>query len=426
MAAPRAEISTEVAIIGSGPAGLAAAAELARQGITDILIIERDDAPGGLPRFCHHLGFGWEYSRRLDTGPRFVRRLVHDLPRTARILLRTTALRIGPGPTVDIVGPETGYASLRAKAILIATGIREQSRGGRLVPGTRPEQGILTTGLLQQLVGRGVGIEHGRMVVVGSEHVAFSAILTGRRVGLRTVAMVESQARPQSWPIAALIVRGMRTEMLLGTQVLEVLGRDRVKSVVVRDIRGRVRTIACEYVLFAGAWIPDATLIRESGGQLDKRSGGPVVDQFLRTTIPAVFAAGNVLRAVESSGRVALEGGLAALSVAAFLTHRITPDIGRISVTADPPLSYVVPQRWSLQSSGWTVARLSFRSDIDAWGCILVSADDQIAYRGKLERIRADRQMRLAIDVLPLENTPSAIRVGLMPTAHQVSTSSTL
>jgi pyruvate/2-oxoglutarate dehydrogenase complex dihydrolipoamide dehydrogenase (E3) component len=283
----------------------------------------------------------------------------------------------------------------------------------------------LTTGLLQQLVDRGVAIEHGRMVVVGSEHVAFSAILTGRRVGLRTVAMVESQARLQSWPVAALMARAMGTEILMGTQVLEVLGRDRVEGVVLQDAGAKVKSVACEYVLFAGAWRPESTLIWESGGQLDNRSGGPVVDQLLRTTIPAVFAAGNVLRPVESSGRAALEGVLAAQSVAAFLKHRITPDIGTISVTAEPPLSYIVPQRWSHESSGCRVAPLSFRSGADARACILVSADDQIAYRGKMERIRADRQMRLAIDALPLGNTLSTIRVGLMPTANPVSTSST-
>jgi thioredoxin reductase len=398
-----AKISTAVAIIGSGPAGLAAAAQLARHGITDIVIIERDDAAGGLPRFCHHPGFGWEYSHRLDTGPRFVKRLIQALPRTTRVLLRTTALSITLGPVVDIVGPETGPASIRAKAVLIATGIREQSRGGRLVAGSRPEHGILTTGLLQQLIARGVPIKRGRMVVVGTEHVAFSAILTGRRAGIRTIAMIESQERPGSWPIAALIARGAGVGIHPATEIVEILGRSGVGSVVVRDRAGQARSIPCEYVLFSGSWIPESPLVSQSGGRVDDRTGGPVVDQFLRTSLPAVFAAGNVLRPVESSGRAALEGALAAKYIVAFLTQRIGSEIGNVTIEVSPPFSYVVPQRWAAEPSDDGVGRFSLRSTAEGFGRIVLSAGDTPVYRSGLMRIQPNRQIRL---------TPRAIEVN--------------
>jgi hypothetical protein len=199
----------------------------------------------------------------------------------------------------------------------------------------------------------------------------------------------------------------------MGTQVLEILGRDRVEAVVLRDAGATVRSIACDYVLFAGTWIPESTLFRESGGQLDNRSGGPVVDQFLRTTMPAVFAAGNVLRPVESSGRAALEGVFAAQSVTAFLTHRISPYIGTISVTAEPPLSYVVPQRWSLESSEMAAAPISFRCSADSKGCIVVLVDENSAFEGTPERIRAGRQLRLFATMLRLNPNPSAIRIAV-------------
>jgi thioredoxin reductase len=416
-----------VAIIGSGPAGLAAAAQLACDGITQILIIERDDAPGGLPRFCNHLGFGWEYSHRLDTGPRFVRRLLQDLPPTARILLRTTALSVSPGPLVNIVGPETGVASIKANAVLVATGIRERSRGSRLVPGTRPEHGILTTGLLQQLVARGVSIAPGRMVVVGSEHVAFSAILTGWRAGLRTVAMVELQARPQSWPIAALIGRAMGTEMLVGTQILEVLGRNRVESVVVREIGGQVRTIACEYVLFSGSWVPETSLIVDSGGEVDEKSGGPIVDQYLRTTIPAVFAAGNVLRPVESSGRAALEGVLAARCVAALLGRHITQYIGTIPIEAESPLCYVVPQRWAV-TTPYTqpTSCLSLRTGWDFSGQIVLISDGAIKHRSKPIRRRANRQIRIRVDDLLQASHLGSVQIRIDPLESERHSDQTL
>jgi hypothetical protein len=107
--------------------------------------------------------------------------------------------------------------------------------------------------------------------------------------------------------------------------------------------------------------------------------------------------------------------------VTAFLEHRITPDIGTISVTAEPPLSYIVPQRWSHESSGCRVARLSFRSEMDGRGCILVSNDDKIAYRGRLKRVRANRQLRLSIDALTLDNPSSSIRVRFMPSTGSTS-----
>ncbi|MCI0362573.1 MAG: NAD(P)/FAD-dependent oxidoreductase [Phycisphaerales bacterium] len=410
----RSEISAEVAIIGSGPAGLAAAAQLARLGVTDIIVVERDDAPGGLPRFCHHPGFGWEYSRRFDSGPRFVRRLLAGLPSTTRLLLRTTALRISPGSVVEIIGPETGLALLRAKAILVATGIREQPRGARLVPGSRPERGVLTTGLLQQLIARGVRIGARRMAVVGSEHVAFSAILTGWRAGLRTVALVESSERIQSWPAAGLLARAMGIPLFLRSTIAEILGSDRVEAIAVRNERGQVQRIDCDSVLFSGSWVPETVLIAESGGLLDPHSGGPVVDQYLRTTLPGVFAAGNVLRAIESSGQAAREGAIAGRALAALIGKQTGPDIGTIRIDAESPLSYVVPQRWALPPSPLPATRFSFRSRAELRGRIAISVGGTTAYQSKPMRIRANRQLRLSADGLNQGTDCSSIRIGIM------------
>ncbi|MBM3524904.1 MAG: FAD-dependent oxidoreductase, partial [Alphaproteobacteria bacterium] len=149
--------NASVVIVGAGPAGLAAAHALVERGVRDIVVIDRDDAPGGLPRFCHHPGFGWEYTHRLETGPRFVNRLLGAVDASAvRVVPRTTALAIHPGLEVEIVGVELGHARLRTRAVVLATGIRERPRSARLAPGRRPERGVMTTGQLQQLVARGV------------------------------------------------------------------------------------------------------------------------------------------------------------------------------------------------------------------------------------------------------------------------------
>lgn len=172
-----------VLIVGAGPAGLAAAAELTRSGISDVLVIDRDDSPGGLPRFCHHPGFGLEYARWPYSGPAFARKMLGQLQGTpVRISMGTTLLSLENGPVCEVMGPEFGYARLEPQVVIVATGIREANRGNRVVPGVRPPQGILTTGLLQQLVHRNVRLPSSlrRLVVVGTEHVSFSAILTAR------------------------------------------------------------------------------------------------------------------------------------------------------------------------------------------------------------------------------------------------------
>src|SRR5262245_43921664 len=120
----------QVLIVGAGPAGLAAARALVEREIDDVLIIDRDDEPGGLPRFCHHPGFGLEYARWPYSGPGFVRRLLADLAGArARLECRTTLLALKDGPVAEIVGPRFGHRELRPRAIILATGIREANRG---------------------------------------------------------------------------------------------------------------------------------------------------------------------------------------------------------------------------------------------------------------------------------------------------------
>src|SRR5262245_1381882 len=134
------EADPRVLIVGAGPAGLAAAHALSQQGVGGILVIDRDDAPGGLPRFCHHPGFGLEYARWPYTGPGFARRLLRNLDGAdVRIQCRTTLLSLRDGPEAEVVGPLLGLRRLRPQAVILATGIRESNRGNLAVPGGRTE-----------------------------------------------------------------------------------------------------------------------------------------------------------------------------------------------------------------------------------------------------------------------------------------------
>jgi len=389
-----------VLVIGAGPAGLAAAHALAERDVHPVLVVDRDDQAGGLPRYCHHLGFGWEYSRRLESGPAFARRLLGALdPARVRVLTQTTALAIHAGPAVDLVGPSCGAITLRPQAIVVATGLRERPRAARLVPGRRPERGVLTTGQLQQMVMRGVPIDGRRAVVVGTEHVAFSVLLTARRVGLSVIAMVEPQDRVMSYAPVATLVRwfvGVATQT--NTEVAGIHGDQRVEAIELNGPRGR-ETIPCDTVIFTGDFVPDAPMLRSSGMVLDPRTGGPEIDQLGRSSMPGVFAAGNVLRAVETSGFAAIEGARVGAAAARFVNHGKDwrGNQRRFGLAAE--LSYVVPQLWSPTPPGDDALPASLRARVDIdHGRIALRQGATVLWQGRNGRMRRHRRIRLALD----------------------------
>jgi len=381
-------------VIGAGPAGLAAAHELAKGGASGVLVIDRDDAPGGLPRFCRHPGFGWEFTRRLQTGHGFAARMIGALdPAIVTIVPRTSALALRSGPEIEILGPEAGHQRLRPRVVVLATGIRERPRSARLVPGRRPERGVLTTGQLQQMVARGVAVDGKRAVVVGTEHVAFSVLLTARHAGLEIVAMIGPEDRIMSYTVAGWIARGLGIPIHLASRIEDIEGMARVEAVSVRGPAG-VRRIECDTLIFTGDFVPDATLL--SADDIDPVTGGPLVDQHGRTNLPGIFAAGNVLRAVESSGWAAIEGARVGANAAEFLRRPTAWRGAATRIVAGAGVDYIVPQ---FRSPDEAVAPLpvSLRADADAPRGRLRLAEGGIE-RWSRPRGAALRMRRIAMD----------------------------
>jgi thioredoxin reductase len=291
-----------VVIVGAGPSGLSAATELRRLGVRHVTVYEREQQAGGIPRHTDHLGFGIRDLRRLRSGPRYARAL------TERATAAGVELRVGQTVfTLD---------DIDADAIILATGARERPRAARLVPGDRP-QGILTTGSLQQLALKGLRVGK-RAVIVGAEHVSFSAVLTLAHVGCRAVAMVTPLPCHQSYGVlklAAATVR--RVPVLTGVDIAEITGRRRVESVELTD----GRRIDCDTVVFTGSWIPDHELARRSGLAMDPDIKGPVVDSSFQTSRENVFAIGNLAHKVSAADRCAIDGRAVAAAVAGRLQH---------------------------------------------------------------------------------------------------------
>jgi thioredoxin reductase len=333
-----------VAVVGGGPAGLTAAAALAPEVDGEVLILERESRAGGIPRHSDHPGYGVRDLRRFVSGPAYARRLA-GLARDAGARLETSAMVTGwsADRMLEVTSP-CGRRVVEADAIVLATGARERPRSARGIPGDRSD-GVYTTGQLQNLVHlhhREVGR---RAVVIGAELVSWSAVLTLRTAGCRTVLMTTTYDRSESYAafrIPGRIVLGV--PVAARSRVVRINGKDRVTSVEVEDIRtGARRTVPCDTVVTTGDWVPDNELARLAGLELDPATRGPLVDTALSTSRPGIFAAGNLLHPVDTADVAALDGRHVARHVLAHLAGQHRPEAG-VRLIAEAPLRWVAPQ----------------------------------------------------------------------------------
>ena len=339
----RRERTVDVLIIGGGPAGLAAGAELAASGAGRVEILEREQTAGGIPRHCLRGGFGARGNGAVPgggglTGPAYARACVAAAERAGAVL-RTGITATGwVGPlTVDTTAP-TGLERITARAVVLATGARERPRSARLVPGSRPP-GVYTTGELQQAVHLYPQYIGTHAVVIGDEPIGRAATATLRAAGVDVVARVTDQ--PPSAASALARTRD-RTPLLTRATVTALTGRERLTGVGLRHEDGRTTTLRCDTVVFTGDWIPEHELARRGSAALDPGTRGPAHDTSYRTTVPGVFAVGNLLHGVESAGVAAAEGRAVAVPV---LSHLAAPDwpVARQPLAVDPPLQWIAP-----------------------------------------------------------------------------------
>lgn len=339
-------MSIDVLVVGGGPAGLTAATTLRGLGVDRVVVVEREAVAGGIPRHSAHTGYGVRDLRTVLTGPAYARRLT-DRACDSGVDLRTAAMVTDwDGPLSVLVTSPRGRERLTAGAVILATGARERPRTARRIPGDRPA-GVFTTGQLQQVVHLRHERVGDRAVVVGSELVSWSAVLTLREAGCSVVAMTTEHERPEAYgPVTMAGRLGLRVPVARRTRVVRVLGRERVTGVEIENLAtGIRRVVACDTVVFTADWISDGELARAGGLQIDAGHRGPVVDGALRTSRVGVFGAGNVLHPVETADIAALDGAHVAPHVVAFLGGDRSVDPG-VPVHAEAPLAWVAPGLW--------------------------------------------------------------------------------
>ncbi|MEO8354471.1 MAG: FAD-dependent oxidoreductase [Chloroflexota bacterium] len=399
--------NVDVLIIGAGPAGLAAALELKKLGIKDIVIAERESEAGGIPRMCGHIGFGISDLHRVLTGPNYARKY-RAMAEQAGIRIHTNTTITGWNNAAGDGGLSTlrytsadGLGTVEAKSVLLATGVRERPRAARLVPGYRP-QGVFTTGSLQRFV-----YEHDlpvgkRAVIIGAERVSLSVVMTLMHADVKVLNMISDLPHHQLYlPVflpAKILYADIlaRAPILTSKRVTNIFGRQRVEGIEITDLEsGKTQIIECDTLVFTGDWISENELARRGDVETGKPSSGPQVDSQFRTSQVGVFAAGNILRGVETADWAAFEGRAAARSMARFLENAQWNG-SRLDVRCEAPISWICPNVLSpdVRVDGFRFRSNEFRQNVTLQ---LVQAG-RVLYQKRLGRLNANTSLTLSGD----------------------------
>lgn len=341
----------DVAVIGAGPAGLAAAIKAKESGADKVVIMERAEQLGGLLHQCIHNGFGLFYFNEDLTGPEYAHRFIEKATDTGvESLLETMVIGITPERQIKAVNRESGYFSIYPRSIVLAMGCRERARGAIGIPGTRPS-GIFTAGAAQRFVNVEGYIPGKRVVILGSGDIG---MIMARRL---TLEGVKVEAVLEILPYTGGLIRNevqclrdFNIPLFLKHTVTQIQGERRLEAVTVAQvddnnmpITSTERIIECDTLLLSVGLIPENELSQMAGVQLDKITGGPVVDERRQTSVPGIFAGGNVVHVHDLVDNVSIESEIAGKSAARFASGSPANE-NKITLTAGNNIRYIVPQ----------------------------------------------------------------------------------
>lgn len=401
-------IHHQAIIIGGGPAGLAAAIRLRKKGVADILILEREHRPGGILRQCIHDGFGLTRFGETLSGPEYAHRFVTEVEELEiPCITDCTVVDITADKIITAHSPK-GLLQFRADAIILAMGCRERTRGALAIPGSRPS-GVINAGVAQSYINlhnRMIGKE---IVILGSGDIG---LIMARRLtleGAHVKAVYEIQPYPSGLPRnIEQCLNDYNIPLYLSRTVTDIRGRQRLEGVVVsevdanrRPIPGTGEYIPCDTLVLSVGLIPENELSLSAGVSLDSHTGGAYVDEHFQTSVPGIFAAGNVLHVHDLVDFVSLEAEALAEAAAEYIQTGCLPSCP-LSVTPGTNVGHVIPQTFS-GTRDFTLS-LRVRQPMES-KTVVVRQNGQEILRRKLRRLLPAEMIQLKIKKEKLSQT---------------------
>ena len=345
-------LNYDIVIVGGGPAGLAAAISAKKHGVERILVLERDKELGGILNQCIHNGFGLHTFKEELTGPEYAGRFIDQLLEAKiEYKLNTMVLHISKDKIITAMNREEGILEIQAKAVILAMGCRERSRGALNIPGYRPA-GIYSAGTAQRLVNMEGYLPGREVVILGSGDIG---LIMARRMTLEGAKVkVVAELLPYSGGLKRNIVQCLNDfdiPLKLSHTVVDIKGKERVEGVTLaqvdenrRPIPGTEEFYSCDTLLLSCGLIPENELSRELGIEMSPVTSGPLVNESLETNIEGVFACGNVLHVHDLVDFVSQEAEAAGMHAAEYVLEG-EKAVGReISIIATDGVRYTVPK----------------------------------------------------------------------------------
>lgn len=356
-------IHYDIIVVGGGPAGLAAAIEARKNGIKRILVLERDRELGGILQQCIHNGFGLQIFKEELTGPEYAERFVKELITMGiEYKLDTMVLEVSDTKVVTAINSTDGILCIQAKAVILAMGCRERTRGAIRIPGTRPA-GVLTAGTAQRFVNVEGYMIGKKIVILGSGDIG---LIMARRLTLEGAeVMAVAELMPYSGGLTRNIVQCLEDfdiPLYLSHTVVNIEGNDRVEGVTIaqvderlRPVKGTEKRFECDTLLLSVGLIPENELSKSAGIELDAVTGGPMVNEAMETSVDGIFACGNVVHVHDLVDWVTEESRRAGRGAAGYISGQQDNSCKTISLKGINGVRYVVPHKIRLDDPDKTV-----------------------------------------------------------------------